>query len=128
MKKNLWQYQRREGDLLSRENAVLEKEEKQKQVCFICLSFSCPRSLENSQIFLKKTNQVRNLSPRRRLNFRQNFVFSPFLDFSIALCPYMFHRAVRNKFPSRSIEGVFTYFINCQGEATMKSFHFQWSL
>ncbi|CAH3125327.1 unnamed protein product [Pocillopora meandrina] len=32
VKKNLWQYQRREGDLLSRENAVLEKEEKQKQV------------------------------------------------------------------------------------------------
>ena len=79
VKKNLWFYQKREGDLLSRENAVLEKEEKQKQVCFICLSFSCPRSLENSQIFLKKTNQVRNLlSPLRRLNFRQNFVFSPF--------------------------------------------------
>lgn len=32
VKKTLWEYQKREGGLLNRENAVLEKEEKQKQV------------------------------------------------------------------------------------------------
>ncbi|PFX22637.1 hypothetical protein AWC38_SpisGene12827 [Stylophora pistillata] len=32
VKKTLWEYQKREGGLLNRENAVLEKEEKQKEV------------------------------------------------------------------------------------------------
>ena len=34
VRNQLWNYQKRENDILNRENAVLEKEEACKQVCF----------------------------------------------------------------------------------------------
>lgn len=34
VKSQLWNYQKRESDILNRENGVLEKEEAYKKVCF----------------------------------------------------------------------------------------------
>ena len=52
IKKQLWHYQNREGDLLDRENNLLEKEEACKKVCFPGLCFF------NNTFFVGNSNEM----------------------------------------------------------------------